>query len=120
PLDGKSGTVRLRMLFRPDYVMRKRVGSSTLAAPTRIMTTVAGAPIKGGVAVVGAVGHGVGKGASFLKRGLLGKRDESSSASSTMEVPTITTNGADGEPAAPVMGLKRQTGLSQAANNNIT
>lgn len=57
------------MLFKPTYVTRSRQGSSTFsgtfAAPGKIVTGVAGAPIKG----VGLAAHGVGKGASFIKRG---------------------------------------------------
>jgi hypothetical protein len=111
-LDGKSGTLRLRMLFRPAYVTRMRQGTSTFsgtfAAPGRIVTGVAGAPIKGGVVVA----QTVGKGASFLKRGLLGKKDEEANGStaSFSEVPAITTNGGDGP--MPGMGLKRATGFS--------
>jgi Ca2+-dependent lipid-binding protein len=77
-LDGKSGTLRLRLLFRPDYVQRTRQGTSalsgTFAAPARIMTGVAGAPIKGGAAVGGAVAHGIGKGTSVFKRGFGSKK----------------------------------------------
>ncbi|ODA82874.1 hypothetical protein RJ55_01383 [Drechmeria coniospora] len=79
-LDGKSGSVRIRLLFRPDYVTRTRQGTSnftgTFSAPSRIVTGVAGAPIKGGAVVAGAVGHGVGRGASFLKRGVFGKKKD--------------------------------------------
>ncbi|KAI1124715.1 C2 domain-containing protein [Nemania abortiva] len=103
-LDGKSGSVRLRLLFRPDYVTRSRMGTSTFSgtfgAPTKIVTNVVGAPVKGGVAVAGVVGHGVGKGASFIKRGLIrGKKDDDSNGSITSpsitDVPTIVTNDAD-------------------------
>lgn len=96
-LDGKSGTLRIRMIFRPDYVRRTRQGTSTFsgtfAAPGRIVTGVAGAPIKGGAAVAGAVGSGVGKGATFLRRGLFGKKDDDEVSNSS--VPAITTNGTD-------------------------
>lgn len=114
-LDGKSGVLRLRLLFRPDYVVRSRQGSSTFsgtfAAPGRIVTGVAGAPIKGGVAVAGVVGHGVGKGASFLKRGFKGKKDDEGNglvvpSGSNTDLPTITTT----EPAPS--GLRRSTGLT--------
>jgi len=68
-LDGKSGSVRLRLLFRPDYVTRSRQGSSTFsgtfATPGKVVVGVAGAPIKG----VSAVGHGVGKGVGFIRHG---------------------------------------------------
>lgn len=108
-LDAKSGSVRLRMVFRPSYVTRTRQGTSTFAAPTRIVTGVAGAPIK----AVGVVGHGVGKGTSFIRRGLRGtKREETSNSPppSIPEVPTIQANGSD----VPGMGMKRATGLSGA------
>lgn len=98
-LDGKSGTIRLRLMFRPAYITRSRQGTSTFgntfSAPTRIVTGVAGVPLKGGVAVAGAVGHGVGKGATFLRRGIFGKKEMDANASipEVAEVPTITTNG---------------------------
>lgn len=112
PLDGKSGAVKLRLLFKPDYVTRSRQGTSTFAGtfnvPGRIVTGVAGAPIKG----VTAIGHGVGKGASFLKRGFTGKKgDENGSpTASSSNIPIITTNGS----GPPGPGLKRSTGLSLA------
>ncbi|KAH8737653.1 C2 domain-containing protein [Ilyonectria robusta] len=97
-LDGKSGSVRIRLLFRPDYVTRTRQGTSTFggtfsSAPGRIVTGVAGAPLKGGVAVAGVVGHGVGKGASFVRRGLFRKKDTNDILEEESEVV---------EPPAPV------------------
>ncbi|KAK3328855.1 C2 domain-containing protein [Apodospora peruviana] len=116
-LDGKSGTLRLRLLFRPDYVTRTRQGTSTFsgtfAVPGRIVTGVAGVPLKG----VGAVGHGVGKGASFLKRGFRtatgsgkkeGDLDSVTETTGSAEIPVITMNGPE---PTPGMGLKRSTGL---------
>ena len=109
-LDGKSGTLRLRMLFTPDYVTRTRQGTSTLtgtfSVPGRIVTGVAGVPFKGGAAVA----HGVGKGASFLKRGFRGKKDDSDDeVVPSADIPIITTNGPD---SAPGMGFKRSNGLA--------
>ncbi|POR39621.1 Uncharacterized protein PYUK71.03c [Tolypocladium paradoxum] len=119
-LDGKSGSIRIRMLFRPDYVTRTMQGTSTFsgtfAAPGKIVTGVAGAPIKGGVAVAGAVGHGVGRGASFLRRGILGGKKDGKEANGSlpdvMDVPPVTSNGSE-VPAGG--GLRRSTGLSEAA-----
>ncbi|MBE3045725.1 hypothetical protein IMZ48_24900 [Candidatus Bathyarchaeota archaeon] len=97
-LDAKSGSVRLRMMFRPSYVTRTRQGTSTFSAPTRIGTAVAGAPIK----AIGTVGANVGKGASFIKRGFRGsKKDDVSPSPSIPEVPTIQTNGSDHPVLAP-------------------
>ncbi|KAH9902320.1 tricalbin [Xylariomycetidae sp. FL2044] len=117
-LDGKSGSIRLRLLFKPDYVTRARLGtgtfSGTFGGPGRVVTGVVGAPVKGGVAVAGVVGHGVGKGASFLKRGLRGKKEDEGNGSvlspSNSDIPSIVTNGADSP--GPSSGLRRATGLS--------
>ncbi|KAK9477713.1 C2 domain-containing protein [Lipomyces japonicus] len=50
-LDGKSGQVRLEVQFKPDYVVRSVKGettfSGTFAVPGKVVTSVAGAPIKG-------------------------------------------------------------------------
>ncbi|KAI5927713.1 tricalbin-1 [Camillea tinctor] len=118
-LDGKSGTVRLRLLFRPDYVTRARLGTGTFSGtfgPGRIVTGVVGAPVKGGAAVAGVVGHGVGKGASFIKRGFRSKKDDEGNGSTltptSSDIPSIVTNSADAPGPSPGMGLKRSTGLA--------
>ena len=106
-LDGKSGSVRVRLLFRPDYVRRSRQGTSTFAGTGRIVTGVAGAPIKGGVAVAGVVGSGVGKGASFLRRGIFGgkKDDEDEVVPNGQEPSPATTNGTE-SPSRPRPGTQ--------------
>ena len=60
-LDGMSGAVRLKMLFKPAYVTRHRQGTSTFSGTFAPAGKVVGAPVK----VVGSVGGGVVKGASF-------------------------------------------------------
>ncbi|KAI1820350.1 C2 domain-containing protein [Xylaria intraflava] len=116
-LDGKSGSVKLRLLFRPDYVTRSRLGTSTFSgtfgAPAKIVTGVVGAPVKGGVAVAGVVGHGVGKGASFIKRGFRGKKEDSSDSillPTVTDIPAIVTDDADASTPAPP--LKRPVAIS--------
>lgn len=118
-LDGKSGSIRLRLLFRPDYVTRSRLGtgtfSGTFGTPGRIVTGVAGAPLKGGAAVAGVVGHGVGKGASFLKRGFTGRKkdDDSNSSTPTASIPELPSILANGEALhSGPGGLRRSTGLA--------
>jgi hypothetical protein len=81
-LDGKSGTIRLRLLFRPSYITRTRHGSSTFsgtfAVPGKIVTGVAGVPLKG-----------VGKGASFLKNTFLGKKNSEDTNGTAVQSPEI-------------------------------
>lgn len=122
-LDGKSGSIRLRLLFRPDYVTRSRLGtgtfSGTFGGPGKIVTGVVGAPVKGGVAVAGAVGHGVGRGAHFIKRGFRSKKEEevngSSVSSGNADIPTILTQDTDAV-AAP-FGIKRTGAIGLDAEN---
>lgn len=98
-LDGKSGSVRLRLLFRPDYVTRSKMGTSTFsgtfATPGRIVTGVAGAPVKG----VTGLAHGVGKGASFIKRGFTGRKKEENSAPGGLAESPVVINGGDTAPS---------------------
>lgn len=90
PLNGKSGSIRIRILFRPSYVTRSRQGSSTFsgtfAVPGKIVTGVAGAPIKG-----------VGKGASFIRQGFksirTGSQKDSVATIATEEMPVVNGNG---------------------------
>ncbi|THW55082.1 tricalbin [Aureobasidium pullulans] len=88
-LDGKSGTIRLGMLFKPDYVTRSRQGSSTFhgtfAAPGKIV----GAPVKGVGKGAVFVGGNVVRGASFLGRGF--RRRKSNAEQNDDEVITDDT-----------------------------
>ena len=74
--DGALGEIRLRLLFKSAYIIRSRQGSSTFsgtfATPGKIVTGVAGAPLKVG----GLAASGIGRGASFLKRGLIGGKSK--------------------------------------------
>lgn len=109
-LDGKSGSVRLRLLFRPDYVTRSRQGSSTFsgtfATPGKIVTGVAGAPIKG----VGFAAHGVGKGASFIRHGFKSKKksDEDADGADATEMEAEDARFANGGSSG---GLRRSSNL---------
>lgn len=87
PLDGKSGAIRLKMLFKPDYITRARQGSSTFSGTFAPAGKVIGAPVKG----VGKVGGGVVKGASFIRRGFGGRgsKDEAGTDANGT-VPTET------------------------------
>jgi len=85
-LDGKSGTIRLAMLFKPDYVIRSRQGSSTFSGTFSTPGKIVGAPVKGVGKGAVFVGGGVAKGASLVSRGfgLRGKKDKAGS-----EVPIL-------------------------------
>ena len=113
-LDGKSGVLRLKMLFKPDYVIRSRQGSSTFSGTFAAPGKVIGAPVKGVGIVGGAVGGGVAKGASFLRHGFKSKKDgrdvsngfvepekEEYTNGDFMEKPQIATPAIDGSPVSP-------------------
>ncbi|EHY57241.1 Tricalbin-1 [Exophiala dermatitidis] len=87
-LDGKSGVLRLRLLFKPDYIVRSRQGTSTFSGTFAPAGKVIGAPVKG----VGKVGGGVVKGASFIKRGLTG-RGSKEEAPSSVDGAVATDDG---------------------------
>jgi hypothetical protein len=93
--------VRLKMLFKPAYVTRSRQGSSTFSGTFAPAGKVVGAPVK----VVGGVGSGVAKGASFLKRGFTrsnkASRDEPMDPNGTIAEVTEPTpiNTPEGTPA---------------------
>ncbi|KAF2748549.1 tricalbin [Sporormia fimetaria CBS 119925] len=68
-LDGKSGAIRLKMLFKPDYVVRSRQGSSTFSGTFAVPGKVIGAPVKGVGKGAVLVGGGVIRAGTFLGRG---------------------------------------------------
>lgn len=95
-LDGKSGVLRLKLLFKPDYVVRSRQGSSTFSGTFDTPGKIVGAPVKGVGKVGGAVGGGVLKGASFVRRGFKGKKDSSSESNGFVDPPEeAVVNGGD-------------------------
>ena len=102
-LNGKSGTVRLRLLFKPDYVIRSRQGSSTFSGTFATPAKIVGAPVKG----VSMVGGGVVKGASFLRHGFKGKKTPGLDETNDFVEPEEVANGdsPNGYPqrAAPIM-----------------
>ena len=101
-LDGKSGALRLKLLFKPDYVTRSRQGSSTFHGTFAPAGKVIGAPVKG----VGKVGGGVVKGASFLRHGFKGRKDSSGLAISNGSVDPEEKEDVDGVP----LGLPQNPG----------
>jgi Ca2+-dependent lipid-binding protein len=68
-LDGKSGAIRLKMLFKPDYVMRAKQGSSTFSGTFAVPGKVIGAPVKGVGKGAVFIGGGVVRAGTFLGRG---------------------------------------------------
>ena len=125
PLDGKSGAVRLKMLFKPAYVTRQRQGSSTFSGTFAPAGKVVGAPVK----VVGGVGGGIGKGASFLKRGFTrsnkASRDEPMDTNGaitevTEPTPINTPEGTPAKAAALTDGATSPLTPSLAPHNRTT
>jgi hypothetical protein len=74
------------MVFKPDYVTRTRQGSSTFhgsfAAPGKLVTGVAGAPLKVGGFAVG----GISKGANFIKKNTFGRNRTNTQGTGDIEI----------------------------------
>nr|POE99522.1 uncharacterized protein pyuk71.03c [Quercus suber] len=99
-LDGKSGAVRLRMLFKPDFVIRSRQGSSTFSGTFNTPGKVIGAPVKGVGKGVTLVGGGVAKGASFLGRGFKRRPASSMPEDATASVVDARETSIDAPPGS--------------------
>lgn len=109
-LDGKSGVIRLKMLFKPDYVVRARQGSSTFSGTFAPAGKVIGAPVKGVGKGAVLVGGGVVRGATFLGRGFKRRksrgangtedfeREDTPPNGTTEDTPMISVESADGAP----------------------
>jgi hypothetical protein len=99
--EGNAGVIRLKLLFKPSYVMRSRQGSSTFSGTFAVPGKIVGAPVKG----VGFVGGNVVKGASFLKHGLMSRlhKDKGEDAASIMNsIEEPETKGDRLTPAASI------------------
>ncbi|ORY86393.1 hypothetical protein BCR37DRAFT_219764 [Protomyces lactucae-debilis] len=85
-LDGTSGTIKLRLLFTPQFVQRSRRGNTTRVST--IGSSVVKAPTRG----VKGIGGGFAKGASFLR---------GRSNSQKNEVPMLAVDEAEPVPPLP-------------------
>lgn len=75
-LDGKSGTIKLKLLFKPDYVTRAKMGSSTFSGTFSTPGKVVGAPVKGVGKGAVFVGGNVMRAATFAGRGFRRRKTE--------------------------------------------
>ena len=117
PLDGKSGAIRIRLLFKSSYVTRSRQGSSTFSGSIAPAGKFIGAPIKGVGKVGGAVGEGVVKSATFLRHGFKSSKD----------IPTVGNSFAESPPeelpnghSVPIPSIEVPSEASKGAASNGT
>lgn len=110
-LDGKSGAIRLKMLFKPDYVMRSRQGSSTFSGTFAVPGKVIGAPVKGVGKGAVLVGGGVVRAGTFLGRGF--KRRKSRGEKGEEERESTPPNGGAPEDT-PVISIEGPEGGNNA------
>ncbi|KAF2469193.1 tricalbin [Lindgomyces ingoldianus] len=101
-LDGKSGAIRLKMLFKPDYVMRARQGSSTFSGTFAVPGKVIGAPVKGVGKGAVLVGGGVVRGATFLGRGFKRRKSRGANGNEDFEREDTPSNGSVDTPVISV------------------
>lgn len=116
-LDGKSGAIRLRMLFKPDYVMRARQGSSTFSGTFAVPGKVIGAPVKGVGKGAVFVGGNVVRGASFLGRGFRRRKSKSAGSPDEIEEETAANGSAEGEEAA-IPSIEEPAETRASTNHN--
>jgi hypothetical protein len=129
-LDGKSGAIRLRMLFKPNYVVRSRQGSSTFSGTFAVPGKVIGAPVKGVGKGAAFVGGGVVRAGTFLGRGFkrrksrgaadddFSERPETSDERASADTPVISVEGADtaADSASPNHNRHRSWGAQSFAS----
>jgi Ca2+-dependent lipid-binding protein len=114
-LDGKSGALRLKMLFKPQYMQRSRQGSSTFSGTFNAPGKVIGAPVKGAT----FVGGGVARGASFLTKGFKRTSSSQHATSPSQDVSggvaevRDTSMETDGKAATPSTPHKRVASFGQ-------
>jgi len=118
-LDGKSGVIRLRMLFKPNYVVRSRQGSSTFSGTFALPGKVVGAPVKGVGKGAAFVGGGVVRAGTFLGRGF--KRRKSRGAAPDDELsdrPESSAGRPSLSPDTPVISIENPDTSSPSPQHN--
>ncbi|KAF1846140.1 tricalbin [Cucurbitaria berberidis CBS 394.84] len=103
-LDGKSGVIRLRMLFKPDYVVRSRQGSSTFSGTFAVPGKVIGAPVKGVGKGAAFVGGGVVRAGTFLGRGFKRRKSRGANGDEDFERPDSSPRASADVPIVSVEG----------------
>jgi Ca2+-dependent lipid-binding protein len=115
-LDGKSGAIRLRMLFKPDYVVRSRQGSSTFSGTFALPGKVVGAPVKGVGKGAAFVGGGVVRAGTFLGRGFKRRKSRGAAEDDFSERP----DSSSGRPSAdtPIISIEGDGSVPQPSPSN--
>jgi hypothetical protein len=115
-LDGKSGVIRLRMLFKPDYVVRSRQGSSTFSGTFAVPGKVIGAPVKGVGKGAAMVGGGVVRAGTFLGRGFKRRKSRGAQEDDFLERP----DSSSGRPSAdtPIISIEGDGSVPQPSPSN--
>lgn len=122
-LDGKSGAVRLKMLFKPDYITRSRQGSSTFSGTFAVPGKVIGAPVKGVGKVGSAVGGGIFRGATFVGRGfkrrtVSGAQDVPEDANAELRPTSMETQDNDSRPGTSANGYAQGSSIDGVAGKD--
>jgi Ca2+-dependent lipid-binding protein len=116
-LDGKSGAIRLKMLFKPDYVMRARQGSSTFSGTFAVPGKVIGAPVKGVGKGALLVGGGVVRAGTFLGRGFK-RRKSRGAAPEDEDTDGVPPRGSTSFEDAPVISVEDEDSAAPTASNH--
>ncbi|KAL6704691.1 Tricalbin-2 [Coniothyrium glycines] len=117
-LDGKSGAVRLRMLFKPDYVARSRQGSSTFSGTFAVPGKVIGAPVKGVGKGAALVGGGVVRAGTFLGRGFKRRKSRGAGGEEDFERPDSSPRPSADTPIISIEGAENGNGAAAGAKDS--
>jgi len=97
-------------LFKPDYIVRTRQGTSTFSGTFAPAGKVVGAPVKG----IGKVGGGVVKGASFIRHGF--SRGKGSREEPSLNGTADSTDGA----VTPAIATPAKDSLNTSIDGSTT
>ncbi|CAI6334444.1 unnamed protein product [Periconia digitata] len=107
-LDGESGAIRLKMLFKPNYVMRARQGSSTFSGTFAVPGKIIGAPVKGVGKGAVFVGGNVMRAGTFLGRGFKRRKSRDVPRGDEPESPSLITSEDD----TPKISVENENGTA--------
>ena len=115
---GEKGSIRIRLLFQPAFIMKSRKNTSTFSAAGRAMTQMGGLPLDAGKGVFQGVGS-----VSKLAKGVFTGRKEKSSDEATLHdgTPSLQLTSPSNTVLATASGASAlASGVNNGANGGLS